>query len=197
MIIASAVIPTCLIAVCVAMRDRGFESYRVMWTEPRTNHFAPCAGFTLIELVVTLAILGMLAVVAVPMVELTVQRSKEQELRADLRDMRAAIDAYHAAQLEGRVVMDANTSGYPPDLDTLVEGVRDMTDASGKKSLYFLRRIPRDPMSEESPSVPAHETWSLRSYESAPDNPQPGDDVYDVYSKSDKVGLNGRPYREW
>jgi len=168
-----------------------------MWTEPRRNNFTPCAGFTLIELVVTLAILGMLAAVAMPMVELTVQRSKEQELRADLREIRVAIDAYHAAQLEGKIVMEANTSGYPPDLKTLAEGVRDMTDASGKKSMYFLRRIPRDPMSGESSNVPAHETWGLRSYESPPDNPQSGQDVFDVYSKSDKIGLNGRPYREW
>jgi general secretion pathway protein G len=168
-----------------------------MWTGLRSNHFALCRGFTLIELVVTLAILGLLAAVAMPMVELTVQRGKEQELRADLREMRTAIDAYHAAQVDGRIVMEANGNGYPPDLKTLVDGVKDMSDSSGKKTLYFLRRIPRDPMSDEPQSVPAHETWGLRSYESPPDNPQSGRDVYDAFSKSDKIGLNGRPYREW
>lgn len=168
-----------------------------MWTGLRTTHLALCSGFTLIELVVTLAILGLLAAVAMPMVELTVQRGKEQELRADLREMRTAIDAYHAAQVDGRIVMEANGNGYPPDLKTLVDGVKDMSDSSGKKTLYFLRRIPRDPMSDEPQSVPAYETWGLRSYESAPDNPQSGRDVYDAFSKSDKIGLNGRPYREW
>jgi general secretion pathway protein G len=134
------------------------------------------------ELVVTLAILGLLAAVAMPLVELTVQRGKEQELRADLREMRTAIDAYHAAQLDGRIATEANASGYPPDLKTLAEGVKDAGDASGKKKLYFLRRIPRDPMSDEAPGTPAHETWGLRSYESPPDNPQSGRDVYDVFS---------------
>lgn len=168
-----------------------------MWTELRKNRFAPCSGFTLIELVVTLAILGLLATVAMPLVELTVQRAKEQELRADLREMRTAIDAYHAAQLDGRIVMEANGNGYPPDLKTLVDGVKDASDASGKKMLYFLRRVPRDPMSNEPQSVPPQETWGLRSYDSPPDNPQSGRDVYDVFSKSEEMGLNGRPYREW
>ncbi|MGA7178760.1 MAG: type II secretion system protein [Thiobacillaceae bacterium] len=154
-------------------------------------------GFTLVELVVTLAILGLLATMAAPLVSLAAQRSKEQDLRAALRSMREAIDAYHQAVIEGRVTLSADTNGYPKSLHELAEGVPDLKDPSGKKKLYFLRRIPRDPMSPLPADTPPEQTWGLRSYQSPPDDPQPGDDVYDVYSLSGKQGMNGVPYRQW
>jgi general secretion pathway protein G len=154
-------------------------------------------GFTLIELVVTLAILGLLASMAAPLVSLAMQRSKEQDLRTALHSMREAIDAYHQAVIEGRVTVKADTNGYPDKLTDLAQGVPDLKDPEGKKKLYFLRRIPRDPMSPLPASTPPEETWGLRSYQSPPDDPQPGDDVYDVYSLSEKQGMNSLPYRQW
>ncbi|MGO9444883.1 MAG: type II secretion system protein [Thiobacillaceae bacterium] len=154
-------------------------------------------GFTLIELVVTLAILGLLASMAAPLVSLSIQRDKEQELRAALRTMREAIDAYHQAVIDGRIKVKADSNGYPGTLNELAGGVPDLKDPSGKKKLYFMRRIPRDPMSPLEGSTAPAETWGLRSYESPPDDPQPGDDVYDVYSLSEKQGMNGLPYRQW
>lgn len=154
-------------------------------------------GFTLIELVVTLAILGLLASMAAPLVSLSMQRGKEQALQTALQSMREAIDAYHQAAIEGRITVSADTNGYPKSLDELVKGVSDLKDPNGKKKLYFLRRIPRDPMSQLAGNTPPEETWGLRSYQSPPDEPQPGDDVYDVYSLSEKQGMNGLPYRQW
>jgi general secretion pathway protein G len=152
-------------------------------------------GFTLIELVVTLAILGLLATMAVPFAELVQQRHKEAELHEALRQIRTALDAYRQAVKEGHVASPADASGYPPDLDVLWQGVTDMTQASTKK-LYFLRRLPRDPFFPDT-SVPPAATWGLRSYASPPDAPAPGRDVFDVYSLSPATGLNGVPYREW
>lgn len=146
------------------------------------------------ELLVTVAILSVLALGALPLAELTVQRTKESELRAALRDIRSAIDAYKRAADAGRVARPADTSGYPPSLDVLVQGVTDAKDP-GKKRLYFLRRLPRDPMhGQGGDSVP---DWGLRSYASPPDEPQAGRDVFDVYSRSAAVGLNGVAYRNW
>ena len=152
-------------------------------------------GFTLIELVVTVAILGVLAMLAVPMLEATAQRQKETQLRNALHEIRTALDAYHQAALDKRIEVAADASGYPPDLDSLVSGVKDITRPDGRP-IYFLRRLPRDPFHPD-PAAPAAETWGLRSYASAPDEPQAGDDVFDVYSQSAKKGLNGVPYREW
>lgn len=152
-------------------------------------------GFTLIELLVTLAILSVLALVAIPVGEVAVQRSKEQELRLALREIRTAIDAYKKVIDEGRVIRTVNSTGYPKTLDVLVEGVEDSRDPK-KAKIYFLRRLPRDPFHPD-PTVPAAETWGLRSYASPPNEPQAGDDVYDIYSQSTKVGLNGLPYRQW
>jgi general secretion pathway protein G len=152
-------------------------------------------GFTLVELVVTVAIVSLLATMAVPMVELSLRRSQEQELRDALRQIRGALDAYKRAWDEGRVTRIVGQSGYPPSLASLVEGVEDARSAQ-KRKIYFLRRLPRDPLHRDS-ADPPELTWGLRSYDSPPDAPQDGRDVFDVYSRAAGTGLNGRPYREW
>lgn len=153
------------------------------------------SGFTLIELVVTVAILGILAGVAMPLAQMTAVRAKESELRVALRTLRDGIDAYKAAGEKGLIEVAADKSGYPPNLETLVAGVPDISSAE-PRLIYFLRRIPRDPFNPDRELEPA-QTWALRSYASPPDNPAPGDDVFDVFSGSDRIGLNGIPYREW
>lgn len=152
-------------------------------------------GFTLIELVITLAIVGLLATSAMPLASLIAKRDKEERLRTALREIRSGLDAYHEAAQQGHIKRELGDSGYPPDLKSLYEGVEDI--ASEKKvRLYFLRRIPRDPFFPDG-QAPAEETWGLRSYQSAPEDPQPGEDVFDVYSYSRQKGLNGVPYRDW
>ncbi|HSD44486.1 MAG: type II secretion system protein [Bacteroidota bacterium] len=153
-------------------------------------------GFTLIELVVTVAIIGILVSAALPLAELAVQRSRESELRTALRQIRTALDDYKKAADEGRIVKKADESGYPPSLDKLVEGVPDAKDPAKKRLIFFLRRLPRDPLADD-PATPAARTWGLRSYESPPDAPREGKDVFDVYSLAPGVGLNGVPYRQW
>ena len=153
-------------------------------------------GFTLIELVITVAIIAILASAAVPFAEISARRVKEHELRVALRQIREAIDAYKQAVDEGRVTKRADETGYPKTLTVLASGVDDAKDAQKKAKIYFLRRIPRDPFST-SPSLRPEQTWGLRSYASAPDDPKPGDDVYDVYSLATGNGLNGVRYREW
>jgi general secretion pathway protein G len=152
------------------------------------------AGFTLVELMITVAIVGVLASVAVPLVTLTVQRSKEQELRAGLRQIRQAIDAYKQAVDEGKIAAAANESGYPRSLAVLVDGVENVKDPK-KGKLYFLRRIPLDPMAGNA--LEPGEPWGTRSYSSTADDPQAGEDVFDVYSLSKGMGLNATRYREW
>jgi general secretion pathway protein G len=145
-------------------------------------------GFTLVELLITVAILGLLASVALPLAEVTVQRGKEQELRRSLREIRDAIDAYKRASDDGVIEKALDKSGYPPSLAALVEGAVDRKDPKGAR-IYFLRRVPPDPVSGEP--------WGLRSHASPPDAPRSGDDVFDVHSKSAQPGLNGIAYREW
>lgn len=152
-------------------------------------------GFTLIELVVTVAIVAVLASGIMPMIEVTVQRNKEQELRAALMQIRNAIDAYKKATVEGRIAKSADASGYPKTLESLAGGVEDKLNPA-KANIFFLRRIPRDPMSSD-PSIPAAQTWGKRSYASSAENPQEGADVFDIYSLSMERGLNGIPYQEW
>ncbi len=152
-------------------------------------------GFTLIELVITVAIVSILASVALPLNELVVQRSKEQDLRRALREIREALDVHKQAADDGRIRKLVGATGYPKRLEDLVEGVEDQKSPK-KEKIYFLRRIPRDPFAID-PSLPPAETWGKRSYASPPDEPKEGEDVYDVYTLARGKGINGRPYREW
>lgn len=153
-------------------------------------------GFTLIEMVVTLALVGVLALAALPLYEVTMTRVRESELRIALRTIRTALDAYKSAVDTGQLGKRALDSGYPPSLDTLAAGVDAAGDGSGQKRIVFLRQIPRDPFASD-PAAPAAQQWATRSYGSPPDDPQPGGDVFDVASRSPRVGSNGVPYRQW
>jgi prepilin-type N-terminal cleavage/methylation domain-containing protein len=152
-------------------------------------------GFTLIELLVTLAILGLLGAMVAPSVSMAVQRRHEQDLRLALREIRLAIDAYKKASDEGRIAKAVGATGYPPKLELLVDGVVDQRSPK-KAKIYFLRRLPRDPFSGDAALEDA-QTWGKRSYASEAKEPREGDDVYDVYSLSGRVGLNGIPYGRW
>jgi general secretion pathway protein G len=146
-------------------------------------------GFTLIELVIAVAIVAVLASAALPLNELVVQRAKEQDLRRALREIRVAIDAYKQASDEGRVVKRVGESGYPRRLEELVQGVEDQKSPK-RERIYFLRRLPPDPLAEDG-------KWGVRSYASAPEDPREGEDVFDVYTMVPGKGINGRPYRDW
>lgn len=151
-------------------------------------------GFTLIEMVVVVALVGILAAAARPVLTLTKRRSDELQLRQNLRALRSAIDAYKQATTEHRIEVPADASGYPPSLRALVDGVPEMNVAQSRR-VYLMRRLPRDPFAD--PSLPAEDTWGLRSYESSPETPSAGRDVFDVRSLSDGIGLDGTPYASW
>jgi general secretion pathway protein G len=156
-----------------ALRDRQM---------PRSNE----AGLSLVELIVTVAILAVLATIAVPVARFRVQREKERELRYDLWQMRDAIDHYKDAAEKGGFQVKIDTEGYPPDLDTLVNGV----DVQGKK-VKFLRRVPVDPMTGKA-------EWGLRSMQDDPKGDSwGGQNVFDVYSKSQRTAIDGTKYSEW
>jgi general secretion pathway protein G len=147
------------------------------------------SGFTLAELVISAAILASLSLLAMPVVKFTLQRSKEMELRQDLRMLRAAIDDYKRFSDQGLLPVDLGTEGYPKDLDSLVKGIALVGQIDKKKK--FLRRIPVDPMTGKP-------KWGLRSYQDEPDATSTGgEDVYDVYSLAVGVGLNNIPYSKW
>jgi general secretion pathway protein G len=160
----------------------------------RTKYGRQC-GYTLIEIVVALAILSVLVGVVTPFVQREAQRERERELRTALREIRSALDAYRQAVKEGRIKVPPTSSGYPKHLDDLVSGAVNEAKPEGAR-IYFLRRIPRDPF-DTSSGASATQTWGLRSYASPAQAPAEGDDVFDVYSRSNSVGLNGVPYREW
>lgn len=151
-------------------------------------------GFTYIELMVTLAILSILASATFPLLKLSEKRYKEHELRLSLRQIRLAIDSYKRAFDEGFIMRKYNETGYPPNLMVLVDGVENVKDPN-HSHIYFLRKLPRDPFSAKV-NTPS-QSWGKRSYSSPPDNPSEGADVFDVYSLSEGVGVNGIPYREW
>ena len=144
-------------------------------------------GFTLIELVIAVAIVAVLASAALPLNELVVQRAKEQDLRRALREIRTAIDAYKQAADEGRIPKRPGESGYPPRLEVLAAGVEDQKSPK-RERIYFLRRVPEDPFGGP---------WGRRSYASPPESPAEGEDVFDVYSMAAGTGINGKPYRQW
>lgn len=151
-------------------------------------------GFTLIELVVAVALIALMATLALPLQELAVKRSREADLRDALRQIRTALDAHKQATVDGNIPAEPGGSGYPQSLVVLVNGVKDAKSPTGNL-IYFLRRLPRDPFAD--PAAKPEEGWGLRSYQSPHDRPRPGKDVYDVYSLSDDAGINGIPYREW
>jgi len=150
-------------------------------------------GYTFVELIIVVTILLILASAVLPLAQVTSQRQREAELRRDLREIRTAIDKFKDAVDVGQIPsteLRPNSEGYPPDLETLVEGVSAAGDASGRK-LKYLRRIPIDPMTNSM-------EWGFRSYQDKPDTSSwGGDNVFDVYTKSGATALDGSKYRDW
>ena len=143
-------------------------------------------GVTLLELIIAITVLMILMGAAVPVVRLTIRRQKETDLHRDLWEMRAAIDRYKDAADRNAFQIKVGSDGYPPDLETLVKGV----DVQGKK-LRFLRRIPIDPMTGKN-------EWGMRSTQDDPTSDSwGGQNVFDVFSKSDGTGLDGSKYKDW
>jgi general secretion pathway protein G len=147
------------------------------------------AGMTLIELILTCGILLIISTVALPIAKYSVMRERENELRHNLTEIRDAIDRYKDAADHSQIKVDLATEGYPPDLETLVNGVP--LGSSGDKKIRFLRRIPIDPMT-------GHADWGLRAVQDDADSTHwNGKDVYDVYSTSTATALDGTKYKDW
>ncbi len=151
----------------------------------------PQRGFSLVELIVALAVMGVLSTAAIPLLEVSAQRSRERELKRSLWEIRDAIDAYKRAADTGLV--EKTGEGFPKTLQVLVDGVPLLSSGGGRR--YFLRRIPRDPFAnlQEYSAL----GWGLRSYRSEPSAPEPGDDVYDVFTRSDRTALDGSKLKKW
>ncbi len=151
-------------------------------------------GFTLVELLVTLAIISVMAVAALPLTKIAVKRSKEIELHRNLRTIREAIDAFKKLADEQKFEIESDTEGYPPDLEILVKGIEVTETVDGKettKVIKLLRRIPKDPMTDSY-------EWGLRSYQDEYDTDTwGGENVFDVYTRSQGIALDGSRYREW
>jgi general secretion pathway protein G len=154
---------------------------------PQGNRKRSAVGFTLVELIVAATILAILTLMALPLARVTIQREKEKRLRQALWQMRDAIDRYKDAADRGQFQTKVDSNNYPPDLETLVKGV----EAQGGKKIRFLRSIPVDPMTKGK-------EWGLRSMQDDPDSSSwGGQAVFDVYTKSDGVGLDGTKYKDW
>lgn len=144
-------------------------------------------GFTLLELIVAATILSILTLMALPLARVTIQREKEKQLRQALWEMRDAIDRYKEAADRGAFQTKVDSQNYPPDLDELVKGV----EGQAGKKYRFLRSIPTDPMT-------GTKEWGLRSMQDDPDSDSwGGQSVFDVYTKSEKTGLDGTKYKDW
>lgn len=161
-------------------------------------NFRKICGFTLVELLITLALLSIVALSAMPLAEISSTRAKEQELKRALRHIRVALDQYKSAADLGVIPKGLGESGYPPSLDMLTQplGGAEKGNGTTQLPLILLRDLPRDPFNDD-PSLEASQTWSTRSYLSPPEDPQPGADVFDVHTKSPRVGLNGIAYQKW
>jgi general secretion pathway protein G len=159
------------------------------------THHNQLKGFTLVELLVTLTLLSIIALTAMPLAEITSVRLKEHELRQALRQIRTALDQYKAASDSGLIPKIIGESGYPPSLDALTSPIASSKDQA-RVPLVFLRSLPRDPFATD-PALAAAATWSLRSYVSPADSPQAGSDVFDVHSQSTRTGLNGLRHDQW
>jgi general secretion pathway protein G len=170
------------------VQDLRTEGLRPESLRPETRRRST-RGFSLVEAVVVAAVMAILAAAALPVVKFTVTRTKEADLRQHLRLMRNAIDEYKRYSDAGLIPVELGTDGYPPELETLVEGVDVVGQVDMKKK--FLRRIPVDPMTGEA-------EWGLRSYQDEPDSTSwSGENVFDVHSLSEGIGLNGVPYSQW
>jgi general secretion pathway protein G len=153
-------------------------------TLPKT--FQRMRGFTLVEMIVAITILMILTGLAIPLARVTIKREREHQLRQALWEMRDAIDRYKDAADRGAFQIKVGSEGYPPDLQTLVDGV----DVNGKK-LRFLRHIPEDPMTGKT-------EWGMHSMQDDPTSDSwDGDNVFDVYTKSDGTALDGTKYKDW
>ncbi|WP_242641456.1 MULTISPECIES: type II secretion system protein [Candidatus Ichthyocystis] len=154
--------------------------------------FSIRSGFTIVEAIITALILGIVAGMVLDQKQVVVKRNREQELRRALIQIRSAIDKYREAVSQKIIIQDESIPPYPPSLSILVRGVKTVNE----KTIYFLRRLPRDPFNNE-PMEKDEETWNIRSSTSPPGEFSKGKDVYDVSSKSEEIGLNGIPYKDW